>query len=314
MRLRVFRAADAAKAIALVRAEMGPDALILGTRRITEGVEVTAALDPVAEGEPCAASASPPTSDAGRAAEADATADALCAWHGVPPALAAALRRLPLPDALAARLRFGALPLGPASPPLLVAGPPGAGKTLSVARLATRLVLAGQSVVVITADARRAGASEQLGALVRLLGLTLVEATDVVTLTLAVRRRAAEGQVLIDLPGSDAHAARERDELEALAAATAATVVTVLPAGLDAAEAADLATGYRAAGADFLIATRLDLARRLGGVLAAAGVGLALAEAGIGPGAADGLVPMTPELLAQRMERAIHPDHGEPTA
>jgi hypothetical protein len=38
-------------------------------------------------------------------------------------------------------------------------------------------------------------------------------------------------------------------------------------------------------------------------VLAAAGTGLKLAEAGIGPGAADGLVPMTPELLAARLLR-----------
>ncbi len=56
------------------------------------------------------------------------------------------------------------------------------------------------------------------------------------------------------------------------------------------------------AGAGLLVATRLDLARRLGGVLAAADAGLAIAEAGIGPGAADGLVPLTPELLARRLQ------------
>ena len=42
--------------------------------------------------------------------------------------------------ALQARLRFGSLDLDRASPPLLLAGPPGAGKTLTAARLATRLV------------------------------------------------------------------------------------------------------------------------------------------------------------------------------
>jgi flagellar biosynthesis protein FlhF len=51
-----------------------------------------------------------------------------------------------------------------------------------------------------------------------------------------------------------------------------------------------------------LVATRLDVTRRLGAVLAAAHAGgLALSEAGIGPGAADGLVPMTPGLLAERL-------------
>ena len=78
-------------------------------------------------------------------------------------------------------------------------------------------------------------------------------------------------------------------------------MVLVLPAGLDAAEAADLAHAYAAAGASLLVATRLDLARRLGGILAAASARLALTEAGIGPGAADGLLPITPEWLAARL-------------
>jgi flagellar biosynthesis protein FlhF len=50
-----------------------------------------------------------------------------------------------------------------------------------------------------------------------------------------------------------------------------------------------------------MLPTRLDLARRLGGILTAASTGLALTEAGMGPGAADGLVPLTPEWLAQRL-------------
>ena len=76
----------------------------------------------------------------------------------------------------------------------------------------------------------------------------------------------------------------------------------VLPGGMDPAEAADLAAAYAAAGASQLVATRLDLARRLGGILAAAAAGrLALTEAGIGAGAADGLVPLTPTFLAERL-------------
>jgi flagellar biosynthesis protein FlhF len=91
------------------------------------------------------------------------------------------------------------------------------------------------------------------------------------------------------------------EELTALAATARAAMVLVLPAGLDPAEAADQAQVYAASGARLLVATRLDLARRLGGILAAAGSGLALAEAGIGPGAADGLLPITPAWLAARL-------------
>ena len=76
----------------------------------------------------------------------------------------------------------------------------------------------------------------------------------------------------------------------------------VLPAGLDPAESAELAIAHAEAGALSLIVTRLDLSHRLGGVIAAASAGgLPLTEAGIGPGAADGLVPFTPALLAERL-------------
>jgi flagellar biosynthesis protein FlhF len=97
------------------------------------------------------------------------------------------------------------------------------------------------------------------------------------------------------------------EELTALAATARAAMVLVLPAGLDPAEAADQAQAYVAAGARLLVATRLDWARRLGGTLAAAGNGLALAEAGIGPGAADGLLPITPAWLAARLLTGVLP-------
>jgi flagellar biosynthesis protein FlhF len=284
MRLRLFRAATLAQAMGRVRAELGTEALILGTRRVGDGVEVTAALEPA---EP------------GAAPRADAPSAAALAWHGVPGPLAARLRSMPL----AAALRFDPLPLAAGGPPLLFAGPPGAGKTLSVVRLATRLVMGGAAPLVVTADGQRAGASEQLAALTRLLGLELAVAAHPVALSRAVAQRRHGAPVLIDLPGSDPLQPLQREELAALAATFDAALVAVLPAGLDPAEAADLAAAYRAAGAGRLIATRLDCARRLGGVLTAAAVGLALAEAGIGPGAADGLAPFTPQLLAARLAR-----------
>lgn len=283
MRLKLYRAASTAAAMALVRAELGPDALILSSRRCTGGVELTAALEPVEEMPP------PP--------------DRL-AWHGVPPVLAAALPASRLAEALAATLRFAPLPLDGDDPPLLLVGPPGAGKTLTAARLATRLVLAGVPPLVVTADAQRAGAAEQLAAYTRLLGLSLTVAADPEMLQRALARRQAGAPVLIDAPGTDPFRAEQRAAIAALAEAVGATMALVLPAGLDPSEAADLACAYAEAGATLLVATRLDLARRLGAVLAAAAAGqLALAEAGIGPGAPEGLVPLTPDFLADRLLR-----------
>jgi flagellar biosynthesis protein FlhF len=197
---------------------------------------------------------------------------------------------------------------------VLLTGPPGAGKTLTTARLATRLVMSGSSPLVITADGRRAGATEQLAAFTRLLGINLVVASHPVAMAKAIARRQDGAPVLIDLPGSDPFLAQERDELAALTSSAEACLVVVLSAGLDPAEAADLAGAYREAGASLMVATRLDLARRIGSVLAAAEAGLAIAEAGIGPGAADGLVPLTPELLAARLLQLPQDHRSGPSA
>jgi flagellar biosynthesis protein FlhF len=200
--------------------------------------------------------------------------------------------------------------LDAAAPPGLLSGPPGAGKTLTVARLATRLVLAGALPMVVTADGKRAGATEQLAAFTRLLGIDLIVASHPVTLGRALARRLDAVPVLIDAPGCDPFDPAQVEELTALAGTASARIVLVLPGGMDPLEAADFAGAYAAVGVSQMVATRLDLTRRLGGIVAAAGTGkLALTEAGIGPGAADGLVPLTSAFLAERLmqPRMTHP-------
>jgi flagellar biosynthesis protein FlhF len=237
-----------ADAMARVRAELGADALILASRQVGDGVEVTAALEPADD---------PP------APIALGSTLAILRFHGTPEPLLTALAAGALARTLATSLTFAPLPLDPGAAPLLLIGMPGAGKTLTVARLAARLVMAGTTPLVITADGHRAGATEQLAAFTRLLDLPLVVANHPVTLGRAVARRQADAPVLIDAPGLSPFDAPQRDELQGLAATTGATMVLVLPAGLDPAEAADLAHGYAALGATLMIPTRLDLARRL---------------------------------------------------
>lgn len=314
MRLKLFRADSMAEAMSQVRATLGADALILASRRVGGGVEITAALDPDAQAPaavtPAAAPATPP------AVQADAAVRAALEYHGVPADLRANLLDGALEQTLARDLRFARLHLDPGAPPLLLAGPPGAGKTLTLARLATRLVIGGALPMVITTDGQRAGACEQLAAFTTLLGLELIIAAHPVALARALARRTHATPVLIDTPGLDPSDPAQHEELAGLAATAGATVALALPAGMDTAEAADLAADYANAGASLLIATRLDVCRRLGGILAAAAAGpLALSEAGIGPGAADGLTPLTPAVLATRLlQTHPGPRHGEPRA
>ena len=283
MRLRIFRGATLAEAMNAIRAELGPDALILSTRRGAGFTEITAALERP-DPEPICPPAPTPSAAPDR-----------WSWHGAPAALLPGLRAGTSLDRL---VRFTTTGF---AAPLLLAGPPGAGKTLTAVRLATRLVLAGQTPMLISTDGERAGATEQLLAFSRLLGLGVVAAAHPTALARALARRPDGAPVLIDTPGIDARDPEQIGHIAGLARIAGATLALVLPAGLDPADAAEIATAFAAAGAEPLIITRLDHARRLGGVLAAAAAGLALAEAGIGASAADGLVPLTPEFLAARL-------------
>ncbi|MEJ0046729.1 MAG: hypothetical protein WDN04_11920 [Rhodospirillales bacterium] len=86
-------------------------------------------------------------------------------------------------------------------------------------------------------------------------------------------------------------------------------------------EAAEQGAAFAATGVQHFIPTRLDIARRLGSVIAAAdGGAFTLTEAGTGPGATDGLTALTPALLAARWTqhaatpagRATHPTSTGP--
>ena len=286
MRLKLFRAPTVTEAMAQVRAELGAEALILSTKPTADGVELTAALELSGEPEPPKPPSAPLTLD----------------FHGIPGAILKRLQPWDLAGSLPNLVSFAPLPLRTDGPPLLLAGPPGAGKTLSIARLATRLVMAGTTPLVITADGRRAGAAEELASYTRLLGVDLIVASAAATLSRALERRRDGMPVLIDTSGINPLDPMELDFIPTFAGACGAHVVLVLPAGQDTMEAAEQAVAFARAGARWLLPTRLDQTRRLGSILTAAVAGaLTLTEAGVSPRATDGLTPLTPAFLAERL-------------
>jgi flagellar biosynthesis protein FlhF len=313
MRLKIFEASTMPEAMARMRAALGADALILGSRSTETGVAVTAATEPE------------PNLPAWPHRK-------ILAFHKVPDEISLRLeshrhdrpgevpvarpvrrsRRLPAgaqpssPEALAARgslarsladvFKFGALEW---DEPLVFTGPPGAGKTLSLVKLAVKLVRAGMPPLVINADNYRAAALPQLGAFTKLLDLELVDAPEPSDLKAALGKRKAGMPVLIDTMGINPFAEADAQALQSIHGASGGTAALVLPAGLDPTESADLAEAFFDLGATRLIPTRFDLTQRLGSVLAAAAAApYVIAEAGIGPGAADGMASLTPELLA----------------
>jgi flagellar biosynthesis protein FlhF len=292
-----------------VRDELGDDAVIVSTHggRKGEKVRITAAIEP----PDLASAAYPPASE--RAGRRFAVLEEALAGHGVPKILR---RRLlyPLADlkvedpvmalgcALDSRFRFAPLADEDARRPLILIGPPGVGKTVSLAKLAAQRILDGQPVTVLTTDTIRAGAIEQIKAYTRALGLNVQVCEDAAALGDAVANLSPNHLALIDSPGANSFHREEMRHIGGLIEAARAQAVLVLAAGGDAAEAGEIGTAFAALGATRLLATRLDTSRRLGGLLTAANTGdLRFCGVGYGPEIASGIYSLNPVSLARML-------------
>jgi flagellar biosynthesis protein FlhF len=297
MKVRLFQGHDVISAMSAVRRSLGDDALIVETRYVSDGVEILASIERGGDDlDPLVL----PDLSLGQNDQHKAR----LRWHGIGDELVSRLSDGDLAQACARNIAFGRLCLEPNAPPLLFAGEPGAGKSLSVIKVATRLVMAGATPLVISADGRKAGATEQLASMTRLLGLTLIVADEPVTLKRAMKRRSNGVPVLVDGPGMIAGDRQDERSLRAMVDAITAELILVVPGGLDPAETIDIASHHASLGARRMIATRLDVARRIGGLVEAAWHSrLILTEAGIGPSVVDGLEPLTAHFLAERLQQ-----------
>lgn len=194
---------------------------------------------------------------------------------------------------------FTPLPSASYKKALMFVGPPGAGKTLAVAKQAAQAVIDGLDIGVISTDTLRAGGIEQLNAFTKLLDIKLKTVRSAADLKTALAELSSKDQILIDTPGINPFAPSDMTMLARLIAAGPIEPIMVLAAAGDATESGEMARIFSALGARRLVATRLDIARRLGGLLAAAQQGgMAFANASTSAGAADGFAPMTPRKLA----------------
>jgi flagellar biosynthesis protein FlhF len=301
MRLRTFTAASIGEALRQVRTALGEDAVILSTEQEGKQVKVTAAIETVAS--PAAATQVVPEST-------DELENAL-RYHGVPRSLADRLLATagdleggsPQQAFTAAlRAQFGFQPLTDRKPakPILLAGLPGAGKSSTLAKLAARAKVNGLAATAITCDLAKAGAIEQLATYAKALEIPAYRAKDAATLRKAVAKADADGAILIDTLGTNPLKAGDLAQLRELAEAAGAEIVLVMAAGGDAMESAELAAGYAEAGATRLVATKIDVARRYGGILAAAEAGrLAFAGVGTSPEIASGLGTLRADQLCR---------------
>ena len=304
MRLKTFTAPSMNEAMQLVKTHLGPDAIIVSTQKGEAGlgVRLTAAIEAVEEEDTW-------DYDDDQVDPIDEIVEALT-HHNVPAELSEKLTRiaaaldaddakLALAGALDQHFKFQPLPVS-GDRPIVLVGLPGAGKTVTTAKLATRQVMKKKKLNVITTDTVRAGGFDQLAAFTRLLKVDLQSASSPAELQDAVSVSTSGALTLVDCAGGNPF---DPDDLAAqrhLLDGIDAEIVLVMAAGGDPLEAIELAKAYARIGARRLIATRLDIARRLGGILAAVDAGrLTFAEVGIGTNVADGLGPLNPVSLAR---------------
>lgn len=309
MRLKSYSAVTMSEAMAMVRAELGDDAIIVSTQRASggQGVRITAALEEhVSDQEIAEVLSGSPLSPVN-----ETIRDCLM-YHGVPPRLCermlAAARSIDTTDATMATagamdelFTFAPLPSRKSPTPVMLVGPPGSGKTITVAKLAARARLAGRTVTVITADSVRAGAMEQLSAFTSILGVELKKARGASSLeAMAAEAAQTSDLVYIDTPGLNPFSSEDIGYLNTLTHAVSVEAVLVLAAGGDPMEATEVAEIFAQAGATRLLATRLDMTRRLGAVLAAADAGqFMFSDVSINPHVANGLCSITPVTMAR---------------
>lgn len=205
---------------------------------------------------------------------------------------------------------FSFVPLPQKSPrkALMLVGPPGAGKTLMIAKMATQAVLNDLSVAVITTDTVRAGGVEQLQAFTKLLKIPLHKAKTKEQLNAHLQSQQGHDLILIDTAGTNPHDPDDMARIARLSDAGTIEPILALTAGIDADESSEIARSFALLGVQRMLATRLDVARRLGGLLAAAHKGgMTFCDASFTPKVTNGIFQMSPSKLSEFL---INPDRA----
>ncbi len=151
-------------------------------------------------------------------------------------------------------------------------GPTGAGKTTTIAKLAARWCLShgSRDLALISTDAYRIGAREQLMTYARILDAPMYTANSGKELARLLARLSAKKLVLIDTAGMGPRDVRLTEQLAALKLGAAkAKVLLTLPAHGEGHALEEIVRAFAGVSPQACILTKVDEAASLGGVLSA---------------------------------------------
>lgn len=327
MRIRTLTAPKMADALTIIRQELGPEALILSTRKVLNAqgeqtLEITAAVnEPEPQSQPVTDLAPParhttPTHHAPHADKSDLTS--ILRQHGVSEGLIAKLTAaLPglqsagfsAPEALEmllsklATFTPAAEALKPGQAHLFI-GPPGGGKTTFVSKLAVQTHQNGRSVGILSLDDQKLAGFEPLAITAESLGDTAHLLTGPSSLKTAAQALGPRHLLLIDSPALNPYQPQAFTQLKQRLESLGVPVIChlVIPADLNADDMALLPVATHRFSPTSLIITRLDCTTRYGAVLnTAVASGLPLGLASHSGTITTPPLNLTPQWLAQAL-------------
>lgn len=192
--------------------------------------------------------------------------------------------------ALAATVPFNPMWLEELSPknPVVFVGPPGSGKTVSLAKLAAMLLSKKKKIQVLTLDTIKAGAVSQLKAYMDCMNQPLKVGEE--ALNDWLEENSGHEYLLIDTPGVNILNQQDQNFLYQLSQRVHGPFTLILAADMNPLDAERVARNFYMLHTRSLIATRFDTTEHYGGLLSAAYTcGMPIAAYGKSPELTDGL-------------------------
>ena len=313
MRLKPFIAANMSEALQLVKESLGSDAIILNTEKLPDGqVKLTAAIDeedfsftPKEEVEKIPS----------KSVFDDSEIRESLNYHGVietsKDKILSRIRKAHFQNGESDSLKLLAQDLNQnigyykmldrSTPFKLFMGVSGSGKSTAIAKVATQAKFKKISACIISTDNIRAGANNQLESFAKILDTPFIFAGDANMLYNKAAQNAQKyNLVLIDTPGVNPFKKEEVDKLKPFINVLKADKIMTMDAGRNAYDAVEIAEVFKNIGAQHIFPTRLDLARRIGGIISVADVcKLKLGAAGISASIVQGIAKIDAASLAK---------------
>jgi len=195
--------------------------------------------------------------------------------------------------------------VAPARRIVALVGPPGAGKTTMLAKLAVRFgISARRTTHIISYDGHRIASGEQLRSYAAILGVSFEAIDTVGALAQSLKENSRKDLILVDTPG---YSGRDFDlswELtKFLSTYPHVDIHLVLSCGAKSSDTSRMVDRYAIFGPTKLLFTRLDETDSYGVILnEAARTGLPVSFLGTGPHVPDDLEPATVDRIADLRE------------